>query len=77
MPASRTEFWEQKFRLNRARDKAAVRELAAQGWEVLIVWECQTKDPEDLSRMLAGFLGDPRPSRNGRSLSCHPNDARG
>lgn len=60
MPASRTEFWERKFRLNRARDETALRELAGRGWETLTVWECQTEDPANLTRRLVAFLGNPR-----------------
>lgn len=42
-PATRAEFWESKFRANKARDARVVSELLAMGWRVLLVWECAMK----------------------------------
>lgn len=42
------------------RDKEALARLAAAGWDVLVIWECETKDAEALARTLTGFLGAPR-----------------
>jgi len=41
MPASRSDFWEQKFARNRRRDAQVRRLLRAAGWQMLVVWECQ------------------------------------
>lgn len=43
IPKTRTDFWLNKFRENRARDLKAARELRARGWHVLIAWECQLR----------------------------------
>ncbi len=43
-PATRPEFWKKKFADNVARDKKAVESLLANGWRVIIVWECALKD---------------------------------
>ena len=43
MPKSNTEFWEQKLRGNKQRDIQAKTTLENQGWQVIIVWECQLK----------------------------------
>jgi DNA mismatch endonuclease, patch repair protein len=40
VPATRTEFWLEKIGKNAARDKRDTAALIAQGWRVLIVWEC-------------------------------------
>lgn len=40
LPESRREFWEAKIRRNRERDQEVDRELAADGWRRLAVWEC-------------------------------------
>lgn len=40
IPKSRREFWEEKFRVNRARDDRNVTLLRDSGWRVMIVWEC-------------------------------------
>lgn len=43
LPATRTEFWNTKISINRARDARACEALRAQGWRVLIIWECCLK----------------------------------
>ena len=49
IPKTRSEFWNQKFQKNVARDLSNIAALEAAGWNVLIVWECQLKrDPETL-----------------------------
>lgn len=51
-PKTRTEFWNEKFQKNVARDLANIAALEAAGWDVLIVWECQLKkDVETLDRL--------------------------
>lgn len=44
MPATRPEFWKAKLEANVERDRRAVEKLQAQGWRVLCVWECSTRD---------------------------------
>lgn len=55
-PATRSEFWSQKLDGNVMRDRRIVRTLRADGWGVLILWECQLADPERLKRKLHAFL---------------------
>lgn len=40
LPGSRRAFWEAKICRNRERDQEVDRELAADGWRRLAVWEC-------------------------------------
>lgn len=42
IPASRRGYWVAKLERNAARDRRTRRALRRQGWEVLVVWECQT-----------------------------------
>jgi DNA mismatch endonuclease, patch repair protein len=42
-PATRVDFWLDKFEKNVARDRRAQSSLRAAGWRVLVVWECQVK----------------------------------
>jgi DNA mismatch endonuclease (patch repair protein) len=42
-PSSRKEFWKEKFAANRKRDRRNYAALAADGWRVLVVWECAIK----------------------------------
>ena len=56
-PKSRVDFWLRKFEENVARDRKARRQLKAVGWQVIVVWECQTRDHEKLRERLLRFLG--------------------
>lgn len=51
MPKSRLDFWRPKLEGNRARDLRQEAELAAQGWALHIVWECQIRDEGHLARL--------------------------
>lgn len=42
-PSTRVEFWNEKFRKNRLRDRRVVRALVRLGWRVIIVWECESE----------------------------------
>lgn len=42
-PKSNAAFWEAKFARNRARDRRDREALVAEGWTVLVVWECRLK----------------------------------
>lgn len=46
VPKTRTEFWEEKVRRNRAK-RIEVRERYSRRWAVLEFFECQLKDPQD------------------------------
>ena len=56
MPKSRVEYWREKFDRNVERDGAAIAELQRLGWDVLVVWECETKDEGLLRTKLIDFL---------------------
>ena len=43
VPKTNTEFWTTKVTRNQQRDQEVWRQLEAQGWAVIIVWECQLK----------------------------------
>lgn len=43
VPKTNTEFWEAKFARNVERDKRTTEALEADGWTVIIIWECQLK----------------------------------
>lgn len=49
-------FWAEKRRANVARDARNRRSLRRLGWRTLVVWECQTRDADMLSRRLRAFL---------------------
>jgi len=47
-PTSNVIFWNTKLTKNRARDRATVAALKADGWRVLTIWECELKKPKRL-----------------------------
>lgn len=55
-PVTNAAYWRQKRLRNRSRDRATLVALRRAGWDVLIVWECQTKNSQELSAKLSGFL---------------------
>ncbi|MGE4340088.1 MAG: very short patch repair endonuclease [Pigmentiphaga sp.] len=57
-PKTRREFWLDKFERNIERDTRKEAELRALGWDVLIVWECETKSLEKLKQNISGWLAD-------------------
>lgn len=56
-PKSRSEFWGPKLDRNKARDEENCEALRREGWDVAVVWQCETKDKEALVGQLEGFLG--------------------
>lgn len=43
-PATNSDFWEKKFAANVERDARNYAALKEQGWNVLIIWECEVKE---------------------------------
>lgn len=43
LPKSNQEYWQPKIERNIARDEANRRLLEADGWKVIVVWECELK----------------------------------
>jgi DNA mismatch endonuclease (patch repair protein) len=56
LPKSRTDFWVAKLEGNRQRDIANQERLKADGWGVLVVWECTVCKPLDLREQIRNFL---------------------
>ena len=52
-----TDFWKQKIRKNRLRDRKVVATLRRHGWKVLAVWEHQiARDAKSTIRKIVSFL---------------------
>ena len=65
LPKSRTDYWGPKIEANRARDSHAVAALSELGWQVLVVWQCETRDEASLDRILTAFMSQSSEGRNG------------
>lgn len=66
-PSTRIEFWNKKIDGNIQRDIRVRKKLEASGWKVLVVWECKTKKPNQLIRMLERFLIDKQKAKTDRT----------
>ena len=70
LPMTRTDFWQTKIQTNRLRDSTAIERLAADGWNVIVVWECALKTANargadvmvDIVRLLKSFKENPGPT---------------
>lgn len=59
VPATRKEFWQAKFETNRARDAAVADRLTSLGWQVMTIWECETRDELALDALAWAVLAVP------------------
>jgi DNA mismatch endonuclease (patch repair protein) len=56
IPGSRREYWDPKLKRNVERDRLHLENLTDLGWDVLVVWECETSQLHSLKRQLSRFL---------------------
>jgi DNA mismatch endonuclease (patch repair protein) len=56
-PKSRIGFWTSKFAENVARDARQWAALEAEGWRVLVIWECQTTNLGRLDTLRRAITG--------------------
>lgn len=57
IPATRTEFWATKIDGNKERDQCALLNLEKLGYRVLILWQCELKNIQELTHRITTFLG--------------------
>lgn len=56
-PLSNSGYWGPKLAGNLRRDALHVAELKARGFDVMVIWECETKNEGAVARRLRKFLG--------------------
>ena len=61
VPKQNRDYWVAKVARNRARDAANREALAALGWRVETVWECELKDRSALEARARNWLASPGP----------------
>jgi DNA mismatch endonuclease (patch repair protein) len=59
VPKRNRAYWMKKVSGNRERDQKNLEELAAAGWEYLIVWECEVREERVLKAQIRKFLREP------------------
>ena len=55
-PLNNAGYWTAKRHANVRRDRNNIRRLKAEGWKVLVVWECWTRDQALYQKRLGQFL---------------------
>ena len=59
-PRSNLDYWTAKLERNVERDVSNQARLKDEGWQVLVVWECETTKVQSLERRLRRFVGPVR-----------------
>jgi DNA mismatch endonuclease (patch repair protein) len=54
-PKTNFEFWYEKVQRNRERDDQKIKFLKQQGWNVIVIWECQIKNLSNREDFLDGI----------------------
>lgn len=70
VPRRNRTSWLAKIKGNKARDQRITNVLRKNGYAILVIWECQTHDPNRFRRRLVAFIektGTPRASQLKRS----------
>lgn len=55
-PKTNRDYWTAKIARNEQLDRDSIAALEALGWGLLVIWECELREPEVLTRRLAEFL---------------------
>lgn len=53
-------YWTQKIATNKLRDERNKERLQTEGWEVLVLWECELRDVRAWQGLVVNHLGPPR-----------------
>lgn len=56
LPKSREEFWRNKIERNQDRDALNLQRLEASGWRVLVIWQCELNNLDELRKRLYEFV---------------------
>lgn len=56
LPKSNVDFWRDKFRRNVERDRQNRERLIESGWDVAVIWECQTRNDDFIIDFLKYFF---------------------
>lgn len=56
MPKSNVAYWTSKLTRNSMRDRSNRKQLEHLGWTTLVIWECKTKNDQNLNNYLVENL---------------------
>ena len=55
-PTSNIAYWNKKFDRTIERDKENIHSLVQAGWKILVIWECEISNTDNLLSILQKFL---------------------
>lgn len=56
LPKSRVDYWAPKIEANKRRDERNFADLRSIGWDAIVVWQCELREPEAILSKMVGFL---------------------
>jgi DNA mismatch endonuclease (patch repair protein) len=56
VPVQNRDYWTAKITRNRERDRKVIAALESLGWDAMVVWECELKEPLVVAQRLEKFL---------------------
>ena len=57
-PKTNVDYWLPKLERTKLRDALNQKKLQEEGWDFLILWECQLKDKAGIAEQVKKFLGE-------------------
>jgi len=70
-PKTNKAFWQEKFQNNIDRDLKNTDKLKGLGWNVKVIWECETIDQAALERKLQSFFKNSLKKHDKKELLCN------
>lgn len=52
LPETNTEFWRKKISNNKDRDRKNIEKLRNEGWNVIVIWQCEIKNKNKRDKRL-------------------------
>ena len=68
-PSTNCDFWQKKFDQNVARDRKVQEQLKADGWHVIVVWECEISRKAEREERLQRLENEIRTAITGRETA--------
>ena len=68
LPNTNAVFWETKIEGNVERDKRDIAELEKQGWEVIVIWQCEIRTAQLRERYLQTLITKLQQPKSNRIL---------
>ena len=59
IPKSNRDYWIRKLTRNQLRDAENQLRLRDEGWDVLVIWECEVRDRKTLAHRVSAYLDRP------------------